>query len=64
MGQLPLFPEEIQQAGGVRITSLGLFFFFFFLMCCVFVAVHGLSSVYRLSSQRHMVLVALGHVGS
>ena len=62
MGQLPLFPEEIQQAGGVRITSLGLFFFF--LLCCVFVAVHGLSSVYGLSSQRHMVLVALGHVGS
>ena len=42
MGQLPVFPEETQHAGGVRITTLGLLLLFW--LCCVFVPVHGLSS--------------------
>ena len=33
MGQLPVFPEETQHAGGVRITTLGLLLFFLAVLC-------------------------------
>ena len=63
MGQLPVFPEETQHAGGVRITTLGLLLFF---GCAVSLlqCMGSLVVAHRLRSQWHMVLVGLGHVGS